>query len=141
MNKLLKYGAAAGVLASLAPYAAKAQDDASVVVNSTDAAAVATATTASAGLAVGLLIFWGIFAVIALALFIFWIVMLIDVFKRTNWQDEGQKNLWMIIMIVSLFVSLYGLAAIIYYFVVKRALDKGGKAPAAPQAPQTPAQK
>jgi hypothetical protein len=40
----------------------------------------------------------------------------------------------MIIMIVSLFVSLYGLAAIIYYFVVKRALDKKGSTPAAPQA-------
>lgn len=136
MNKLLKYGAVAGALASLAPLAAKAQDDAGIVVNSTDAAAVATATTAGAGLAVTFIIIWGIVAVVAIALFIFWIVMLIDVFKRTNWQDENQKNLWMIIMIVSLFLSLYGLAAIIYYFVVKRPLDKKGGASATPQAPQ-----
>lgn len=139
MNKLLKYGAAAGLLASLAPMAAKAQDDSSVMINSADVATATAASTATAGLAVGLLIVWGVIAVLGLALFIFWIVMLIDVFKRTNWQDESQKNLWMIIMIVSLFVGLYGLAAIIYYFVVKRALDKGAKAQ--PAAPQAPAQK
>ena len=136
MNKLLKYGAVAGALASFAPLAARAQDESELIYNTTD---VAAATTATAGLAAGLLIIWGVVAVIVIALFIFWIVMLIDVFKRKNWQDEGQKNLWMIIMIVSLFVSLYGLAAIIYYFVVKRALDKKGNIPAAPQAP--PSQK
>jgi len=136
MNKLLKYGAAAGTLASFAPLAARAQDSTSDVV--VDSANVAAATTATAGLAAGLLIVWGVVAIFAIALFIFWIVMLIDVFKRKNWQDESQKNLWMIIMIVSLFVSLYGLAAIIYYFVVKRALDKKGSTPAAPETPQSP---
>ncbi len=135
MNKLLKYGAATGALASFAPIAVRAQGEEELIYNTTDAAA---ATTATAGLAAGLLIIWGVFAVIAIALFIFWIIMLIDVFKRKNWQDESQKNLWMIIMIVSLFVSLYGLAAIIYYFVVKRALDKKGGTPTAPKAPDSP---
>ncbi|GDX62537.1 hypothetical protein LBMAG34_0710 [Candidatus Saccharibacteria bacterium] len=128
MNKLLKYGALSGALASFAPLAARAQDE---VVDVVDSADVAAATTATAGLAAGLLIVWGVVAIIGLALFIFWVVMLIDVFKRKNWQDESQKNLWMIIMIVSIFVGLAGLAAIIYYFVVKRALDSKGSAPQA----------
>ncbi len=129
MNKLLKYGALGGALASFAPLAARAQDEVVDVVDSTD---VAAATTATAGLAAGLLIVWGVVAIIGLALFIFWVVMLIDVFKRKNWQDESQKNLWMIIMIVSIFVGLAGLAAIIYYFVVKRALDSKGSTSQAP---------
>ena len=67
--------------------------------------------------------------------------MLVDVFKRTNWQDDGQKNLWMIILIVSLFIGLSGIASIIYYFVVKKPLDKAGKTPpSTPQAPQAPSQ-
>jgi hypothetical protein len=119
MNKILKYGALGGALASFAPLAARAQDEVVDVVD-------------SAGLAAGFLIVWGIVAIIGLALFIFWIVMLVDVFKRKNWQDESQKNLWMIILIVSIFVGLSGLAAIIYYFVVKRALDSKGSAPQAP---------
>ena len=137
MNKLLKYGVATGAVASFVPAVAMAQEEAAdVMVNTADVATATSAATATAGLAVGLLVLWGVVAVIGLALFIFWIVMLIDVFKRKNWEDENQKNLWMIIMIVSIFVGLAGLAAIIYYFVVKRALDK--KAPAAPQAPQKP---
>ena len=129
MNKLLKYGALSGALASFTPLAARAQDE---VVDVVDSADVAAATTATAGLAAGLLIIWGVVAIIGLALFIFWVVMLVDVFKRKNWQDESQKNLWMIIMIVSIFVGLAGLAAIIYYFVVKRALDSKGPAPQPP---------
>lgn len=139
MNKLLKYGAVTGALTLLAPLAARAQDDASSGLTSTDAVAVTTASTAGAGLAIGVMILIGIFAIVGLALFILWIFMLIDAFKRTNWQDESQKNLWIIILIVSFFLSLNGLAAIIYYFVVKRGLDKGSKTP--PAAPQAPAQK
>jgi hypothetical protein len=59
--------------------------------------------------------------------------MLIDAFKRTNWQDENQKNLWLVILIVSIFVGFSWLAAILYYVIIKRALDT--KVKAAPTAP------
>ena len=135
MKISLKYASGAGVIASLAPLAAKAQ-------NYDDGFTTTTAdSTASAGLAIGFLIVWGIFSIIGIALFIFWIFMLVDVFKRTNWQDDGQKNLWMIVLIVSLFIGLSGIASIIYYFVVKKPLDKAGKTPpSTPQAPQAPSQ-
>ncbi|MEI6169802.1 MAG: hypothetical protein WCP56_02255 [Candidatus Saccharibacteria bacterium] len=136
MKISLKYASGAGVIASLAPLAAKAQSDYNSGFTTTTAD-----STASAGLAIGLLIVWGIFFVIGIALFIFWIFMLVDVFKRTNWQDDGQKNLWMIVLIVSLFIGVSAIASIIYYFVVKRPLDKAGKTPpSAPQAPQAPPQ-
>lgn len=152
MNKVLKYGALAGFGMAMLPLAARAEE----VMESTDTVsnvdvqalnsalqgAAASTTAASAGF-LGLVGVWLVFAlvvfVISIALFIFWIVMLIDVFKRTNWQDEGQKNLWMILMIGSIFVGLSGLVAVIYYFVIKKALDKGSK-PASP-APQAPVQK
>ena len=137
MKISLKYASGAGVIASLAPLAAKAQND----YNSGFSTTAATDNTASAGLAISFLIIWGIFSIIGIALFIFWIFMLVDVFKRTNWQDDGQKNLWMIVLIVSLFIGLSGIASIIYYFVVKKPLDKAGKTPpSTPQAPQAPTQ-
>ena len=133
-----KYASGAGVIASLAPLAAKAQNDFDSGFTTTTTAAD---STASAGLAISFLIIWGIFSIIGIALFIFWIFMLVDVFKRTNWQDDGQKNLWMIVLIVSLFIGLSGIASIIYYFVVKKPLDKAGKTPpSTPQAPQAPTQ-
>lgn len=109
---------------------------------STDYGTTAASSTAAAGVVGVILVFWIIALVIGLALFIFWIIMLIDAFKRTNWQDDSQKNLWLILLIVSIFVGLSGLAAILYYFIIKRALDKGSK-PAAPAAPaaEAPAEK
>lgn len=125
MKKSIKYGALAGSVASLAPMLVKAQDI------MTTMPVEDTALDNPNMVGVGLLGFAGIwlifvliFAAIGLALFIFWIIMLIDVFKRTNWQDESQKNLWLILMIASFFVGFNGLVAIIYYFAVKRQLDK-----------------
>ncbi len=125
MKKIVLKAAGAGSLLALLPLAAHAADDFTTTdpTTATDAAATAAGGTAAAGLVGGLLIFWLIFLVIGLGLFIFWIIMLIDAFKRTNWQDDNQKNLWLIILIVSIFVGLSGLAAILYYFIIKRALD------------------
>ena len=89
--------------------------------------ATATGTAAAGALFGGLLIFWLIAMVIGIALFIFWIFMLIDALKRTNWKQESDKNLWLILLIVGLVVGLAPLAAIVYYFVVKRTLDAGKK--------------
>lgn len=77
---------------------------------------------------------WGVLAFIvimflvliaaAIFFFIFWIVMLIDAFQRTNWQDDNQKNLWLIALIVSFFFSMSWLAAILYYFIIRKPLGK-----------------
>lgn len=134
MKKLTKYAVPAGIAASLAPLAAMAQDyDYSYSTTSTADSA------AAGGILAGLAVFYIIFLIIALVLFVFWIIMLIDAFKRTNWKQESDKNTWLIVLIVGFVLGLGGLAAIIYYFAVKRALDKGGNTPPAqPQAPTPP---
>lgn len=135
MKKLTKYAVPAGIAASLAPLAAMAQDyDYSYSTTSTADSA------AAGGILAGLAVFYIIFLIIALVLFVFWIIMLIDAFKRTNWKQESDKNTWLIVLIVGFVLGLGGLAAIIYYFAVKRALDKGGKTPppTQPQAPTPP---
>ncbi len=129
-QKLVKKIAVAGAFAStLAPIAARAAD------YNYDYSTSTTDTAAAGGIVAAMLIFWGIFAIVALALFIFWIVMLVDAMKRTNWNDDNQKTMWLVILIVGLIIGLGGLAAIVYYFAVKRALDKPKAAPVAPSAP------
>jgi len=124
MKKLLKYGAFAGTAMALMPLAARAAEDDMVTdYTVTTTADTAAATAAGGALLGGLLIFWLVFAVIGLALFIFWIFMLIDCIKRTNWKQESDKNLWLIVLIVGLVLGLAPIAAIVYYFAVKRQLD------------------
>ncbi len=141
-STIIKASAAVATLAaSVAPLVAHADDLTNTSVDTTTSAA---STAAAGGILGALLIFWIVALVIGLGFLIFWIVMLIDAFKRTNWQDDGQKNLWLVMLIVSIFVGLAWLAALLYYFMVKRALDKGAApvaaAPAAP-ASNTPEQK
>lgn len=100
----------------------------------------AAAGTAVAGFVGVWLIIALIFAAVGIAFLIFWIIMLVDAFKRTNWQDESQKTTWLIILIASIFVGLSWLAAILYYFMVKKALDNGTAKPASP-TPTPPAAK
>lgn len=76
----------------------------------------AAVTTVFAGFGIFILLI----VLLGLAAFIFWVVMLIDALQRTNWQDESQKTLWIVILAVSLFVGLHGLAAIVYYFVIRK---------------------
>lgn len=67
---------------------------------------------------------WGLIAIAALALLVFWIFMLVDCVKRENNQfpnaSDNTKTIWLVILIVSFFINLYWLAAIIYYFMVKK---------------------
>jgi glucan phosphoethanolaminetransferase (alkaline phosphatase superfamily) len=128
MKNKLTSAALLGSALALLPSVANAQTDTTLSTTAVDTAAV---TTASAGLAVGSMIFIGVISVIGLALFIFWIFMIIDVFKRTNWKQPSDKTLWIVIVIL-----LGYLGAIVYYFAVKRALDKNG--PTAPQNPVAP---
>lgn len=128
-TKLAAVSATALSLAPLAVKAAEYEYDYSTSTSSGDAAAGA----AFAGV---FLVFWLVFLAVALGFFIFWIFMLIDAFKRTNWKDENQKNLWIIILIVGFVVGLSGIAALVYYFVIKRGLDKGNSTPVASTSTQ-----
>ncbi len=80
--------------------------------DATDAAAAAAATGMLAGWGIFIIIWW----IIALAAFIFWVVMLIDVIKRTDWKDSNEKTLWIILVIV-----LGVIGALAYLFVIKMA--------------------
>ena len=69
---------------------------------------------------------YGIVILVFLALFVFWIWMLIDLIKRPETQFEAgmNKTVWLVLMIVSLFFSLYWVVALIYYFMIYRKLGK-----------------
>ncbi len=121
-----------GALASLAPLAAHATD------YNYDYSTTTTSNAAAGGIVAGVLVVYGIFLIVALALFVFWIFMLVDCLKRTNWKQESDKTLWIVILVVGLVIGLGGIAAIVYYFAVKRPLDKGGSTPAQPTQPAQP---
>ncbi len=128
-NLAIKASAATAVMAALPVAKAFAID------YSTDYSTSTVSTTAGTGIAIGLLIFFIIAAIVGLLFFIFWIMMLIDAAKRTNWETENDKTLWLVILIVGFFFGLGWLAALIYYFVIKKKLDKGSSTPAAPAKP------
>lgn len=122
---------AVGLAAALTPLAAFAQDyDYTYTTTGDEAAGVA-----AAGLGIGMIILWIVMMAVGLAFFIFWIVMLVDLIKR----DFDQKGMWIAIMIISIFVGLSWLAAILYYFLVKKknlGSTGGAKKPEAPAAPK-----
>lgn len=63
----------------------------------------------------------GVFIIgLAIFLFILWIMMLVDALTRNDWQSDDERIVWTIILIVSLFVQLWGIVSIVYYFVIKR---------------------
>ncbi len=72
--------------------------------------------------------------VFVLAVFIFWLFMLIDAIKR-QFPTENEKTVWLVVLIGSWFLSLSWLAAIVYYFVVKR---KYGNSPVVAQTTSMP---
>lgn len=71
---------------------------------------------ASTALGVGLMVVAGIFGLIGLAFFIFEIIMIIDCVKR----DFENRTVWLVVLIAGLFFGFGWIAAIIYYFTVKR---------------------
>ena len=85
----------------------------------TDAATGAAAAGVAATFTIGFFIIWGLMVILGIFLFIFWIMMIIDVTKRQNWKDDSEKTLWLLIVIL---VGYLG--AIIYYFAFKRDRDK-----------------
>jgi hypothetical protein len=114
-----KLAGLAGLATAMVPFAARAQDDmTSTVTSTTDAASTAAAGTLFGGVFIVGIIIWLVSFVVGILALIFWILMIVDVFKRTNWKQESDKTLWIIIVILLGFVG-----AIIYYFAVKRELD------------------
>jgi hypothetical protein len=109
---------------------------------SADQAASDAAASALCG-GFGLLYFVciGLIALIGIALIVFWLMMLIDCFQRQESEfpnsSGNSKTIWLVILLASWLISMSWLAAIIYYFMVKRAAPRGKKAPPAP--PETPA--
>ncbi len=113
MGKLLKNGALAGSAMSLLPVLAYAEQ-ADYNYGTTDASANAV----SGGVVAVIFAVWGVLVIGGILLLVFWVVMLIDVLKRTNWKQESDKTLWILLVIL-----LGYLGAIIYYFAIKRQLD------------------
>ena len=79
--------------------------------------------------------FFLVVLLIASAAFVlFWLLMLVDCVKR-HWP---RKIVWLAALIISLPLGLYWLAAILYYFMVKRR-PPAAIQPAAPKTPSGPA--
>lgn len=55
-------------------------------------------------------------AIVFFGLLVFWILMLVDCLKR-EWPE---KTAWSAILVISIFIGLHWLSAILYYFLVKQ---------------------
>lgn len=88
------------------------------VLAQTEAAAGAVAGS----FVLGFFVIWGLMVALGLALFIFWIVMIVDIVKRENWKDDSEKTVWLLIVIL-----VGWLGALIYYFIIKKDHDKKKK--------------
>ena len=68
--------------------------------------------------------FIAILIVIMIAGFAFWVWMLVDAIQRKYPQEkENERMMWIIILAGSFALSVYPIAAIVYYFAVKRKYD------------------
>ncbi len=124
-----KASALSGLVALALPVVARAED-----YNYDYGTSTTTSSTAAAGIVGFSLIFfllWFAFCIFAL---VYWILMLIDVIKRTNWENDSDKTLWLLVVIL-----LGILGAIVYRFVVVSKLGKAG-APKASSPAAKPAE-
>ncbi|MFA6604227.1 MAG: hypothetical protein WCT10_05345 [Patescibacteria group bacterium] len=100
------------------------------------AAAGSTRMANSAAIPIVILGLFGFFALAALLMIgflVFWVLMIIDCAKR-DWPD---KNTWLVILVLSILIQLHWLAALLYYFLIKRPGAGSAGGPAMP--PQPPA--
>ncbi len=82
-----------------------------------DGSAAASTSGALAGFAIFLFLLMMVFWLAIFALWVFWLVMVIDIAKR-EWKNDGDRAAYLVLVI---FLNIIG--ALIYYFVVKRELD------------------
>lgn len=85
------------------------------------------------GILAGLGIFFLVFLVIGLLSLVFWILMLVHAIKN----EIPDKNMWLIILLVSFVVGLGLIGALVYYFAVKRKFTAAQR-PAEPQNQSKP---
>lgn len=81
------------------------------------------AAVAAAGFGVFFLILLLIIGGLILVSFVFWLIMLIHAAQN----DIPDKNMWIVILIVSFFVGLPLIGALVYYFVVKKSFAASSK--------------
>lgn len=83
-----------------------------------------TDPTLAAGISIIILIIFLILFIIGIGILltVFWILMIIDCAKR-DFKDESTKVVWIVILVL-----FHVIAAIIYYFAVKRPEDRKNKA-------------
>ncbi len=131
MKRSLRFGAASAVgLASLAVASpAFAQS------NGSDAA----------GAAAGGLVFLfcvGLPTLIGVGFGIWWIIMLIDVFQRQEYEfpaaGSSSKSTWMIILLVGGLIGFWWVVAPVYYFMVFKKIKRGSIPAPASYPGQTP---
>jgi len=72
----------------------------------------------------GMMVFLLIIGAIAVITLVFWIFMLVDALKRTNWESDSQKTTWLVVLIISLVIGFHFIGALVYYFAVYRSLGK-----------------
>lgn len=86
-----------------------------------------TDTAAATGIIAGLGIFFLVFMVIGLALWAFNIWMAVDCASRKETDfPSNNKNMWLILLIVGLFVGFGWIVALVYYFSVKKKAGNTG---------------
>lgn len=106
-------------LATLAPAAARAVTDAEAQYRAMGMATGMFAVTAFVMLTI---------VASVIGFLVFWVLMLLDCLKR-EWPEKGA---WTAILILSLFMGLHWLSAILYYVLVRQK-NLGTMPPAAPQ--------
>jgi flagellar basal body-associated protein FliL len=89
----------------------------------------AAVATAFGGLIWLMVCFWVVFSLIAIALFVFWVIAIVDCAQRKNEEfpnaTENSKTTWLIILLVSWVAGLNGVAGLVYYFMVMRKKPRG----------------
>lgn len=111
---------------------------------------------AGAALGIGILACYGVLFLVLMAFFVWWIILVIDLFKREEYEFPGStgssKTMWIVIMLVGWAVGFLWVVTPVYYFMVYKKGPKpgtgikpsatSGYAPAAPSAypppPSTP---
>lgn len=87
----------------------------------------------SAGLGMAVLLCWGLFMLVGLALFALNIWMLVDSLGRQEYEfpnsTGNSKNLWVILLAVGLVLGFGWIVALVYYFKVYKVIRRGTVAP------------
>jgi hypothetical protein len=69
--------------------------------------------------------------IVVMAMFGFWVWMLIDVLRREEEEfkklSSGDRTLWLVMLLVSLIMGLWFVVAVVYYFVIFRTLSTSKK--------------